>query len=231
MRLLLNHIRHVSRSAFYPGKELAVDETMVGFRGRVSFIQYSPKKPIKFGLKLYVLADSSTGYVYDFILYTGREVTSMLPHTYTHLPIPGQFVTVLVESLMDRGHVVFTDRFYTSVPLAEALSLKGTGLVGTLVRNRKGLPQEVRNRHFKMNSNEVRAWRHNNKLVVAWHHNNKKPVVMLSTTSSAAPTTVLAGRQKQPVTKPKVVVCYNNGMDGVDRADQYCIYYSFTVNL
>ena len=77
--LLLDHIRTKSQSAFHPGKEVAVDETMVGFRGRISFKQYCPKKPTKYGLKFFVLPDSNTGYVYNFLLYTGSEVTSTLP--------------------------------------------------------------------------------------------------------------------------------------------------------
>ena len=53
------------------GRELSIDEHMIGFKGRISFIQYMPKKPTKWGLKAYVLADSTTGYTYSWILYTG----------------------------------------------------------------------------------------------------------------------------------------------------------------
>ena len=226
--LLLDHIRTKSQSAFQPGKEVAVDETMVGFRGRVSFKQYCPKKPTKYGLKFFVLADSNTGYVYDFLLYTGSELTSTLPQSFSHLPIPGQFVTALMQGLLDKGHIVYTDRFYTSVPMADLLHSRGTGIVGTMVCNRKGLPREVRAANFKMASNEVKAWRSDDKLVVAWRHEKKKPVVMLSTTFSAAPTRALVGRRRQPISKPEVVVRYNNAMGGVDLADQYCVYYSFT---
>ena len=127
---------------------------------------------------------------------------------------------------MDKGHIVFCDRYYSSVPLAETLASRGTGYVGTLVRNRKDLPKEVRGKNFKLRSDEIKAWRHEKKLV-GWRNNNKKPVLMLATTSSSAPTSVLAGRRRQSVTKPQVIVDYNNAMDGVDRADQYCVYYSF----
>ena len=51
---------------------------------------------------------------------------------------------------------------------------------------------------------------------------------MLSTVSSAAPTRTLVGQRRQPVMKPEVVVRYNNTMGGVDVADQYSVYYSFT---
>ena len=51
---------------------------------------------------------------------------------------------------------------------------------------------------------------------------------MLSTTFSAALTRALVGRRRQPISKLEVVVRYNNAMGGVDLADQYCVYYSFT---
>ena len=155
-------------------------------------------------------------------------MTSTLPPQFSHLPILGQFVTALMESLLDSGHTVYTDRFYTSVPLVETLASRGTGFVGTLVKNRKYLPQDVRQTHFKMASKEVKAWRNDGNLVVAWRHEKKKPVVMLSSVFSAAPTSALVGRRRQSVTKPEVVVRYNNAMGGVDLADQYCVYYSFT---
>ena len=51
-----------------------MDESMVGFKGRVAFKQYCPLKPTKHGLKAFVLFDSRTGYVLNVIPYTGREV-------------------------------------------------------------------------------------------------------------------------------------------------------------
>ena len=214
--LLLDHTCSKSCLAFHLGKEVSVDETMVGFRGRVSFKQYCPTKPTKYGLKFFVLADSTTGYVYNFLLYTGGEITSTLPRTSSHLPIPGQFVMALMQDLLDRGHYVYTDRFYTSIPLADTITSRGTGLVGTLVRDMKGLPWEVQAHSFKMRTNEVKAWRHENSLVMASRHEKKQPVCLFSTTFSAAPTGALVGQQRQLVTKPEVFVCYNSAMGGVD---------------
>ena len=51
------------QARFHPGQELAVDETMVGFRGRFGAKQYMLQKPVKSGIKCFTLADSSTGYV------------------------------------------------------------------------------------------------------------------------------------------------------------------------
>ena len=61
------------QEAYTPNQELSVDEATIGFKGRLSFIQYLPKKPTKWGMKAYVLADSSSGYVYNWRLYTGSE--------------------------------------------------------------------------------------------------------------------------------------------------------------
>ena len=53
-------------------REVSVDESMIGFKGRLGFIQYMPKKPTKWGMKAYVLSDAHTGYIYSWHLYTGN---------------------------------------------------------------------------------------------------------------------------------------------------------------
>ena len=50
------------KAAYNLGREIAIDESMIGFKGRLHFIQYMPKKPTKWGMKAFVLADSSSGY-------------------------------------------------------------------------------------------------------------------------------------------------------------------------
>jgi len=45
---------------YTPGTGCRVDESLHGFRGMCSFKQYIPNKPSKYGIKVYVLADSKT---------------------------------------------------------------------------------------------------------------------------------------------------------------------------
>ena len=52
-------------------EELSIDEQMVPFKGISSLKQYIPKKPYKWGFKLFVLADCQ-GYIYDFFPYVGK---------------------------------------------------------------------------------------------------------------------------------------------------------------
>ena len=45
---------------------------MVRNKGRFSFPQHIRDKPTKWGFKLWVLADSLTGYTWDFEVYIGK---------------------------------------------------------------------------------------------------------------------------------------------------------------
>jgi hypothetical protein len=49
---------------------VTVDENTLSFKGRV--FQNNPLKPVNFVLKMFVLSDSTNGYIYDFKLYTGK---------------------------------------------------------------------------------------------------------------------------------------------------------------
>ena len=40
------------QQVYIPARELAIDESMIKFKGRLGFIQCNPKKPIKWGLKV-----------------------------------------------------------------------------------------------------------------------------------------------------------------------------------
>ena len=52
-------------------EHLCIDEQIIPFKGHSSLKQYVPKKPHKWGYKLFVLADHK-GFVHDFFPYTGK---------------------------------------------------------------------------------------------------------------------------------------------------------------
>ena len=53
------------QKAYNPGKEVSLGDSIIGFKGKLSFLLYMPKKPTKWGMKAFVLADSKTGYTYN----------------------------------------------------------------------------------------------------------------------------------------------------------------------
>lgn len=57
---------------FVPYQNIAADESMIGYKGRVIFRQYIPKKPIKWGILARTLADSVTGYMCNINIYYGK---------------------------------------------------------------------------------------------------------------------------------------------------------------
>ena len=70
---------------------MAVDETMVGFRGRFGPKQYMPKKPVKYKrIKAFTLADSGEEYVLNILLYTGTETLTVINPEFSQLPQPAQ---------------------------------------------------------------------------------------------------------------------------------------------
>ena len=52
---------------------LCHDKSMVAWHGNLFFRDYSPDKPIKYGLKSFMLSDTENAYCLKFKLYTGRS--------------------------------------------------------------------------------------------------------------------------------------------------------------
>ena len=46
---------------------------MIVFNGRQNFHQYMPAKPTKYGIKVWMAADASNGYVVNLSVYQGSE--------------------------------------------------------------------------------------------------------------------------------------------------------------
>lgn len=65
--------RNVKRNYKSSNYKMSIDESMIPFKGRSSLKQYMPMKPIKRGYKVWCLADSKTGYILKFDVYTGKS--------------------------------------------------------------------------------------------------------------------------------------------------------------
>ena len=164
----------------------------------------------------------------DILVYTGSDTLSTASPAYSSLPQPARVVLHLADKYLDKGHHIFTDRYYTSIPLANHLYQLHTAFTGTSMRNRVGLPQEIRKPLRKLGGNEMRAFRDSKMVALEWKApKGKSSVIMLSTESAASVTRVQLSRNRGEVQKPLVVHRYNQSMNGVDRADQNSVYYSF----
>mmetsp|Transcript_41290 Transcript_41290/g.36633 ORF Transcript_41290/g.36633 Transcript_41290/m.36633 type:complete len:162 (+) Transcript_41290:1016-1501(+) len=55
------------------GENVTVDEAMVKWKGQLFFKQLMKGKPIKWGIKLFLLCDAKNGYCHSFKVYTGKR--------------------------------------------------------------------------------------------------------------------------------------------------------------
>jgi hypothetical protein len=173
VRPLLQKLTDKFQQTYYPEEAVTVDEGMCPFRGRVSFRVYMPQKPNKYGMKLLILAESRTGYIWNFEVYHGKypEVDNSAAGA----------VKQLLDKLTNKGHTVYVDQFYTRVPLAEELATAHNGLIGTIMKSRKGLPKALK--EAKIKKGEQVFCQKKNVLALLWR--DKRDVWMLSSRHTA----------------------------------------------
>lgn len=226
---ILDYISEKFLEIYKPHKHLAADESTVSFRGRVLFKMYNPQKPTKWGLRIYVISDSTNGYVCSLIPYYGAVTTESLIRpdlTFTER-IVLQLVANVTNATGQSGYHIYTDRFYTGVTLANELLKQKIHITGTVQSNRKHLPDGIRKNKMRLKKHETKCYRTDSMMVLAWH--DKRTVWMLSTNGNNL-TTIVERKNRsgvEQVTKPTVIVDYTSKMGGVDRSDHYISSYGF----
>lgn len=214
------------QNMFQPYKELSVDEALIKFKGRLGIVQYMPLKPAKRGLKVWMLSTSYLGYVYNFNVYGGRN--DAVERTNNGLGY--DVVMNLIRPLKEKFHVLYYDRFFSSVQLILDLLKKKTYACGTVLKNRKRLPLELRHDQLKTQG-EIIAYQCNEEkqvLCSSWY--DKKQISILSTNVNHNVVKVhrRKGKEKNEVDCPESFKLYNQYMGGVDLADQKRKYYSIS---
>nr|CAH7715369.1 unnamed protein product [Callosobruchus chinensis]CAH7730930.1 unnamed protein product [Callosobruchus chinensis] len=196
-----------------PESTLCIDETMIPFRGRLSFRQYIKGKRHKFGIKLFKICLPG-GYTNKIKIYCGKEKVN-------GQPVAERVVMEMIEPLLDEGRTLITDNWYTSVNLAETLQTRSTHLIGTLRKNRKNLPKDVV--EAKLKKGEIVA-KQNKKNVVVMKWQDKRDVLFLSTKHKDDMIEVT--HREGPKRKPAAIIEYNNAKSFVDMSDQRTAYSS-----
>lgn len=214
VRKLMEGIRENFKAQYHPHKEVSIDEAMVGFSGRLGFKQYVPLKPTKRGIKVWVRADPYNGYMNDFQVYTGKE------NNVAEANLGGRVVMDLMRPILNLGHHVYCDSFFTSPDLFLKLWDMRTAACGTVKQNRKGMPKNLDKVKLKKQGDHIMRQKAN--LVVSvWR--DKRNLTILSTNTNQSHQEVLRKQKDgtvKNVTCPNSVKLYNSYMNGVDHADQ-----------
>ena len=211
---------------YQPKQQLAVDERMVKSRHISGIRQYNKDKPTKWGIKLWVLADSSNGYTVDFNVYIGKAAGRDI----SQHGLGYDVVVRLMEPFLNQGYHLYIDNFYTSSALVKYLFEQGVPTTGTIRENSRGFPANMKNgSQWSKASNVKRGSMHWERdppiLSLQWLDNK---VVSLLTTIENANDSLQVKRKTRTagvwstkvVRQPQAIATYNKYMNGVDRSDQ-----------
>ena len=191
-------------------RTVSVDESLMLWRGHHSLRRYIPSKADKWGIKFYVLAESRSGYVWRILVDEGKNTRITINAQFPKLQKPGQYVMELMLPLLGLGHFIVMDNFYTDLQLFDYLLRNSTSCLGTIRKGRRLLPKEVTKCSFKKKDKGEMVIKYStNVYAFCWMDNRE--VRMLSSVGSP---------DKDMNGKPSVIRAYNEGMPGVDLADQ-----------
>ena len=123
--------------ALVPVDYISLDEILYSARTQVSFKQYNPDKPAKYGVLFKSLNSARYPYTYQTHVYSGKpeEVTN------ESLYVQGTIncIKYLVEQHQKchslKGRNITMDKLYTSLEIADWLSARNITMVGTFQKN------------------------------------------------------------------------------------------------
>lgn len=119
---------------YVPERNISVDESLLAWKGRLGFRQYIPSKRARYGIKIYKLCESSTGYIWNALVGKDTEMSE------TTGLYGERVVKSLMSGLLGKGYNLYLDRFFVSPDLAAHLLSNATNVCGTVNRFRRGMP-------------------------------------------------------------------------------------------
>lgn len=179
--------------------------------------QYISSKPVRWGLKVWLRCDSVSGFCHQFEVYMGRARGQR-----QSIPLGQGVVERLTESLVGKNFHVFFDSFFTSVSLARVLLAKRIFSCGTIVRNRKGFPSDLKSLP-PLNRGDFLTRQDGNLTATVWM--DTRPVAVLAINSSPLQESAPVSRRLKNgstvvVRRPQSVANYQTYFRGVDLFDQ-----------
>lgn len=211
----VNYLNEKFIKYYTPTQNLAIDETMISYRGRTKFIFYIPSKPTKYGIKMHSVVETDSGYCLKMLLDPGNN--------HAHNPT-GKVINIvrnLTEDLRHRGHIIYLDSWYTSPILAYKLCENGIGVTGMINSNRKHLCKDL------ISSKERYLFATNGILNLTKFSDDRtyKILHLISTVHNSE--MKLKVIKNKCYSMPIVLDYYTTYMRGVDKMNQQISYYQF----
>jgi hypothetical protein len=200
------HLNNKFQELYLPKKDISNDESLMLWKGRLSFKHTFLSKHPNLESKL-------TSWL--FLVHTGKDTKLDSPLITAYTSKTTAIVLKLVEPLLKQGRPVWMDSFYDSPSLARMLKIThNADCVGTLKLNRKHVPPKVKNTKLKKMRNRSTAF---------WtgfcHKMVRRRIVTMISTYHSHETRMVTVREKE-VVKLISVLDHNKSMIGVDLKDQ-----------
>ena len=115
-------------------------------KAHIGFRQFMKDKPTKFSYKLFILADSQTGYTFNFFVYQGKDESKVKQRGQKEEGLSVTSVMDLMKfDLLGKGYHLYVDNLYTSPLLFKKFLKNHTAACGTIRTSREGFPRTTNN--------------------------------------------------------------------------------------
>ncbi|KAL4500785.1 hypothetical protein ABPG72_020019 [Tetrahymena utriculariae] len=189
-------------------RNLTIDESIIKYKGRNKLRVYMPLKPVRHGFKIYVLAESDSGYILNWQLHDG------VPKSLTDIVNP------LVNIYSNKGFSIYFDRFYTSFGTLQSLSDKGFQVSGGAIKTRIKLSNYLKDEIKRMIQFECKFYTSlcKTKLLTVWR--DTKTLLLLSNHGDNSIEEIQRANKKDhnlnQIPCPSNLVQYQQNARGVD---------------
>jgi hypothetical protein len=197
------------RELYKPGSYVTIDEQLLAFKGRCPFRMYIPNKPAKYGIKIVLVCDVRTKYMFDACPYLGKNGDTTIKE-----PLGSYYCKLLTKTIHGTNRNLTADNWFTSVPLAEQLLERPYNLtfIGTIRNNKQEIPVEFKHNLSRLVGTSIFGF--NDKLtLVSYKPKPQKTVLLISTMHDKPSVDPVSG-------KPLIVLSYNETKGAVDTFDQ-----------
>ncbi|XP_041982758.1 piggyBac transposable element-derived protein 4-like [Aricia agestis] len=214
---VLSHLNNKFQSLYKMAQNIALDESLLQWKGWLDINQLVPNKAAVMGIKSYEICESQTGYLWRFEIQAHKKSPQQQPEEPLNASTPS-IVLRLTHGLENKGYTLWMDNFYNSPSLARRLKASGIHCVGTLRTNRQFVPRALHDLTKRnMRKSQITGLTSGDVDVMVWKDVNR--VAMISTYHGNAV------KQVRESTKPILILDYNIMMGGVDKKDQMLAMY------
>ncbi|XP_043271936.1 piggyBac transposable element-derived protein 4-like [Venturia canescens] len=196
---------------YNPASYVTIDEQLVSFRGRCPFKVYNGSKPDKYGIKILMLNDARTFYMFNAEPYAGKVIVAGTES------VPSYYIQKLSETLHGSKRNITCDNWFASVPIfKKMLSEHLITMVGTLRKNKREIPEDFK----RPGSVQSSKFAFDGQMTLVAHTPKKNKVEILLST-------LHENDAINPETKkPEIIHFYNTTKGGTDSFDQLCHEYT-----